>query len=94
MRPLSLDSRLLLLGFLGETAAADVRELADLWTHTSRRGSIAQHLRNLEAEGSIGRVGDGPLDSRLIRLTPRGARLLAAGVDPAGLWSRSWDGQP
>jgi DNA-binding transcriptional regulator PaaX len=93
MRPLSLDSRMLLLAFLGGGIDAGARELSALWTRMSRAGRLDQHLRNLEAAGWIGRPGAGAVDGRLFQVTAQGARLIAGGVNPEELWARSWDGK-
>jgi phenylacetic acid degradation operon negative regulatory protein len=93
MKDLTTDSRMILLMMAAEGVEASGTVLAALWRRLSRRGRLAQQLRNLQAGGMVNDRGSGRLDARLFRLTDRGRQAVFGAVEPEKLWSRKWDGR-
>ncbi len=82
----------MILWLAGTGGELSITTMQALWTRFSIPGRLAEHLRRLEAKGSISIHGDGRIDKRVLRLTEDGNRAAQCGIDPPAAWSRGWDG--
>jgi len=92
MRPLSMDSRMLLLVILTDGVEAGARGLFQLWKQGRPAARLQQQLRLFESAGWVAADRDIAPDVRLVQATKAGVREAIGGVDADELWARPWDG--